>query len=135
MSGAAQDETTSVVHAYIDACNGDDVSAVLDLLHPDVELHESKNVPGAVSAVGLEAVTRYLVGFEKHWTTFRWEANELRFAGKRALMRARLLLTGRQSGIEVDREWIYVFTVRDRMLIRQYGYDDLPSAEEALLND
>jgi hypothetical protein len=39
-------------------------------------------------------------------------------------MRARLRLRGRLSGIEVDREWIYVFTVRDGKLIRQDGFDD-----------
>jgi hypothetical protein len=39
-------------------------------------------------------------------------------------MRARLRLRGRRSGIEVDREWIYVFTVRHGKLIRQDGFDE-----------
>ena len=33
-------------------------------------------------------------------------------------------LRGRQSGIEVDRVWQYVFTTRDGKLLRQDGYDD-----------
>jgi hypothetical protein len=35
-----------------------------------------------------------------------------------------LRLVGRHSGIEVDRQWIYVFTVRDGKLLRQVGFDD-----------
>jgi hypothetical protein len=47
-------------------------------------------------------------------------------------MRARLRLQGRRSGIEVDREWLYVFTVRDGKLLRQDGYDSTADAEAAL---
>jgi hypothetical protein len=39
-------------------------------------------------------------------------------------MRARLKLRGRRSGIEVDREWIYVFTVREGKLFSQEGFDE-----------
>jgi hypothetical protein len=46
-------------------------------------------------------------------------------------LRARLRLVGRHSGIEVDREWIYVFTVRDGKLQRQVGYDDQSEALRA----
>lgn len=128
MNGA----TEVTVREYVDACNGDDLERVFAILHPDVELHEASALPGAVSAVGTDAVRRYLARFETHWSAFRWEPLELRVAGDRALMRARLHLVGRNSGIEVDREWIYVFTVRDGKLLRQDGYDELADAEIAL---
>jgi hypothetical protein len=46
-------------------------------------------------------------------------------------MRARLKLVGRKSGIEVDREWIYVFQVRDGKLLRQDGFDEMSEAMHA----
>jgi ketosteroid isomerase-like protein len=121
-----------VVREYVNACNSSDSERLLAILHPEVELHESKTLPGAVSAVGYDAVTRYLQRFEAHWTGFYWEPLELRIEGERALMRATLHLEGRRSGIEVDREWIYVFTVRDGKLLRQDGYDSMADAEAAL---
>jgi uncharacterized protein len=128
----ATDQTEIVVREYVDACNGDDPERIFATLHPEVELHEASSLPGAVSATGLEQVRRYLERFDAHWSSFHWEPLELRIAGDRALMRARLTLEGRKSGIPVDREWIYVFTVRDGKLLRQDGYDDMPAAEQAL---
>lgn len=104
----------------------------LELLDPDVELHESDALPGARHAVGFESVRRYLERFSAHWSSFEWEPLEIQVAGARALMRARLHLTGRESGISVDREWWYVFEVRGGRLVRQDGYDERASAERAL---
>jgi ketosteroid isomerase-like protein len=127
--------TESVVRAYVEACNGDDVEKVLSLLHPEVELHEASTLPGPVSAVGLEEVSRYLTRFNAHWSSFRWEPLELRVSGDRALMRARLHLIGRKSGLEVDREWVYVFEVRDHRLRRQDGFDQIDEALAAFAGE
>jgi ketosteroid isomerase-like protein len=126
------DEPESVARAYIDASNRGDLDAVLALLDPEVEMHEASELPGSVSAVGFDAVKRYLERFDTHWSSFNWEPLEWRFSGERALCRARLKLTGRKSGIAVDREWIYIFTVRDGKLVRQEGFDDMASATRAL---
>jgi ABC-type sugar transport system ATPase subunit len=67
---------------------------------------------------------RYLERFQTHWSDGRWEPIELREQGDHVFMPARLRLVGRKSGIEVDRVWIYVFTLRDGKLLRQDGYDD-----------
>lgn len=117
-----------VARAYVDACNGDDVDAVLELLHPEIELHEAQTLPGAVSAVGFTQVRHYLERFNVHWSEFEWEPVEWRTAGDRVLMHARLRLRGRKSGIEVDRLWTYVFTVADGKLRRQDGFDDIDAA-------
>lgn len=112
-----------MVRAYVDACNAQDLDAVLALLDPEIELHEADILPGAVHAVGFDAVRHYLERFGAHWENFQWEPLELTVDGDRALMRARLRLKGRESGIAVEREWTYVFTVRDGKLVRQDRYD------------
>jgi ketosteroid isomerase-like protein len=129
------DGTEAVVRAYVDACNGSDLDRVLELLDPEIELHEAETLPGAVHAVGFDEVRRYLERFEAHWSSFHWEPLDLRVSGDRALMRARLSLVGRKSGIEVEREWSYVFTVRDRRLLRQDGYDDSTEASREFTAD
>jgi ketosteroid isomerase-like protein len=128
----AAEDTESVVRAYIEACNDDDIERVLELLDPAIEIHEATTLPGAVSAVGFDAAKRYLERFGTHWSSFHWEPLEWRAQGERVLMRARLSLKGRESGIDVDREWWYVFTTREGRLLRQEGFDDRDSAVSAL---
>src|SRR5689334_4771895 len=119
------DETEAVAREFVAACNAGDLERIAGVLHRDVELHEAPALPGAVSAVGSEAVRHYLARFEAHWSEMDWEALLWEFAGDRALLHASLHLRGRTSGIEVAREWAYIFTVRDGKLFRQDGYDDL----------
>lgn len=128
MTGDAE----AVARDFVAACNAEDGERLLELLHPDVELHEAKALPGAVSAVGLDAVRHYLERFATHWRSFSWEPLEWAVDGERVMMRARLSLEGRESGIAVAREWWYVFTIRDGRLYRQDGYDDRESATQAL---
>jgi ketosteroid isomerase-like protein len=131
----AATDAEQVVRAYVDACNRQDLDGVLALLDPGMELHEAKTLPGAVSAVGLDSVRRYLDRFTTHWSAFRWEPLEWQAEGDRVLMRARLQLTGRSSGLEVEREWWYLFTVREDRLARQDGFDDRDSAISAFAGE
>ena len=129
-------EPEAVVREYIDACNRifgtDDPDPVLNLLHPEVEMHESRLLPGAVSAVGLQSVTRYLERFGTYWQGFHWEPLEFVTRGDRVLVPAVLHLTGRESGIPVEHDWFYVFTVSDGMLRRQDVFTARADAEAAL---
>ena len=129
---AVADDPEAVVRAYVAACNAGALERVLDQLDPDFELHESTTLPGAVTAVGVAAVTRYLERFGAHWSRFHWEPLELQSSGERVHLHARLDLEGRRSGIAVTREWHYVFTVRAGRLLRQDGYDERADAEAAL---
>jgi ketosteroid isomerase-like protein len=113
-----------LVKAWVAACNRGDVDAALALCHSEVELIESKTLPGAVDAIGAPAVRRYLERFTTHWSEGEWLPEEFLESDDRVFMRARLRLRGRRSGIEVDREWIYVFTARDGKLLRQEGFDE-----------
>jgi ketosteroid isomerase-like protein len=130
------DSPEAVVRRFVDACNEtfgrDDPERVLELLHPDVEWHESRALPGAVSAVGLDSVTRYLRRFNTYWQGFRWEPLEFEPRGERVLMPAVLHLTGRESGIPVAHEWFYVFTIEDGLVRRQDVFSDRAEAEAEL---
>jgi ketosteroid isomerase-like protein len=113
-----------VVNAWVDACNRGDVDAALGLCDASIELVEATALPGAVTATGPDAVRRYLERFTAHWSEGEWLPEEFQESGDKVLMRARLQLRGRRSGIEVDREWFYVFTLREGKLVSQEGFDE-----------
>jgi ketosteroid isomerase-like protein len=112
-----------IARAWVEACDRGDVEAAMALCDPEIELLEAEALPGPVTATGTDAVRRYLERFQTHWSEGNWEPLEFREAGEKVYLRARLRMVGRRSGIEVDREWSYVFTVRDGKLLRQNGYD------------
>jgi ketosteroid isomerase-like protein len=112
-----------VVKAWVDACNDGDADGALALCDSSIELVEAKTLPGAVTATGADAVRRYLERFSAHWSESQWLPQEFLESGDKVFMRARLRLRGRRSGIEVDRDWIYVFTVRQGKLLSQEGFD------------
>jgi anthranilate synthase/aminodeoxychorismate synthase-like glutamine amidotransferase len=126
---SAAREPLDVVRAWIDGFNnGGDTP---ELVHPDFEMTEAAELPGAVHVRGLDELLRYMRGLERNWSSFRWEPRDLEANGERVWMSARLVVTGRQSGVDVDRVWQYVFTVRDGLMLRQDGFDDEAEARRA----
>lgn len=120
-----------LVKMWVEACNAGDIEAALGLCDESMELFEADALPGAVTARGIDQVRRYLERFDAHWSQGEWMPEEFLESDDTVLMRARLRLVGRNSGIEVDREWIYVFTMRDGRLLRQHGFDDLAEGLDA----
>ena len=86
----------------------------LDLLHPEISMVESANLPGPVSSYGIDAVRRYMESFAKYWDEVRFEPQEFLDAGAGAVVVvARLVGKGKRSGVDVVRTWAYVLTVED----------------------
>jgi ketosteroid isomerase-like protein len=56
---------------------------------------------------------------------------EFQESGDKLVMVARLRLRGRKSGIEVDRSWVYLFTLQDGKLLSQEGFDERAEALQA----
>lgn len=101
----------------------------LDKLDPEIAMFESSTLPGAASAVGIDAVQRYIESFARYWHEIRFEPQEYLDAGDRVVVVARLIGRGKTSGVAVERVWAYVWTVREQKVLRMDGYS---SREEAL---
>ena len=101
--------------------------------HMDTEIAmvESKTLPGAVEAYGIDAVRRYIESFAKYWEDIRFEPQEYIDAGDQVIVTARLLGFGKHSGVAVERTWSYVWTVRDGKALRMDEYADHDEALEA----
>jgi ketosteroid isomerase-like protein len=104
----------------------------LDKLDPEISMVESQTLPGAAAAYGIEAVERYLRSFARHWDQIRFEPQEFIDAGDQVVVVARLVGQGKKSGVEVTRTWAYVWTLRERKVLRMVGYADRNQALEAV---
>ncbi len=96
----------------------------LDRLDPDIEMVESIAVPGAVDVVGIDAVERYIASFAKYWDQISIEPQELIDGGDRVVVIARLTGRGKSSGVAVERDWAYVWTIRDGKALRMQAYSE-----------
>jgi ketosteroid isomerase-like protein len=102
-----------------------------DKFDPEIAMVESKTIPGAPSAYGIDAVLRYMESFRKYWSEIRFEPLEYIDAGDRVVVLARLVGRGKSSGAEVERTWAYVWTLRDEKALRMDAYADRAEALEA----
>jgi uncharacterized protein len=103
----------------------------LDKLDREISMVESSNLPGAVTADGIDAVERYIRSFAKHWEQIRFEPQEYLDAGERVVVVARLVGSGKKSGVEVTRTWAYVWTIRAGKVLRLVGYATRAEALQA----
>jgi ketosteroid isomerase-like protein len=93
---------------------------------------ESKMIPGAPSAYGIDAVRRYMESFPKYWAEIRFEPEEYIDAGDQVVVVARLVGRCKTSGVDVERKWAYVWTLRANRALRMDAYADRTEALEAV---
>src|SRR5947209_18091787 len=109
-------ENVEIVRAIYGAWQRGDMG--LDKFDPEMAMFESKTLPGAASAVGIDAVRRYLESFGKYWDAIKFEPSEYIDAGDQVVVVARLVGRGKSSGVAVERTWAYVWTVRASKALR-----------------
>jgi ketosteroid isomerase-like protein len=73
-----------------------------------------------------------MLSFSKHWEQIRFEPQEYVDAGDQVVVVARLIGRGKKSGVEVAHTWAYVWTVRERKILRMVGYADRDQALDAV---
>jgi anthranilate synthase/aminodeoxychorismate synthase-like glutamine amidotransferase len=113
-----------VVRAWVQAFNEGDAERSGRLMVDDLVMVESTALPGAARVEGREALERYMAGWRRNWSWWRWTPEEIVASGDKVYMAAQLALRGRSSDADVSRRWVYVFTVRNGRIARQEGYDD-----------
>jgi hypothetical protein len=85
-----------------------------------------------VHVKGLEALRSYCYGWARNWSEWEWREEELvDLPQDRVMFEATLRLRGLRSSIWVEHCWVYLFVIRDRLILRDDGFQ---SKEEALAN-
>jgi ketosteroid isomerase-like protein len=104
----------------------------LDRFDPEITMVESETMPGVPAAVGIEAVRRYIESFPTYWAEILIEPEEFIDAGERVVVMGRLIGRGRRSGVQVERLWAYVWTLREQRALRMEAYADRAEALRAV---
>jgi ketosteroid isomerase-like protein len=106
-----------------------------DDLHPDIVLVTDWRWPEAGEYQGIEEVNRFLRRYYDDWrrTSFDWD--EPMVVADRVLVRFRMGVTGRSSGVDVVNEASGVYTIRDGRIARiEYFLDHAEALEAAGLS-
>jgi ketosteroid isomerase-like protein len=103
-----------------------------DKFDPEIAMVESEIIPGATSVQGIDAVRRYMESFSHYWEQIRVEPQEYIDAGDQVIVVAHLVGRGKSSGVDVEREWSYVWTLRGGRAQRMEAYADRAQALNAV---
>jgi ketosteroid isomerase-like protein len=112
------------------ALNRRDINALLELLHPDIELRPS--LVGGIEQTVFRGREGYRHWFEATWETYDdvWlEPHSFRSVGDQVVVVYTTRVRAKRSGIELEAPGATVLTFRDGLLVRQIGYQH---PEEAL---
>jgi ketosteroid isomerase-like protein len=115
----------------IEDWNRGDIDGALQLAHPEIEMREASELPGAVTTHGIEELRRYMERFRAHWARYELIPEQVEENGDRALLTARLCLLGRKSRAQVERRWFYVYEFDEDLCKRQTGYAHEEEARKA----
>jgi len=123
-------ENVEIVRAALDAADRGDWDAMLRDAAPSFEMDLSRAVGPLHGVYGLDQVRAMLEDFAASWESLRFEPNELIAAGEHVVVAWTMHARGR-DGVEVPSRVTWVWTVRDRAILRATMYQERQDALEA----
>jgi hypothetical protein len=119
-----------LVRAWQAAASDGRLEDLLALSHPEFEMTEASVLPGATRVSGLPALRSYGYGWGRNWSEQEWIEHELvELPPDRVVLDATLRLRGLRSSLWVEHRWVYLFVIRDGLVLRNDGFQ---TKEEAL---
>jgi ketosteroid isomerase-like protein len=89
-----------------------------ELLHPEVEWHDQRELPGATIHRGIDEVVRHLASAEESVHYDPADLLEILDAGACVVAVYRIHARGRSSGVPVERDAVHVYGFRDARIER-----------------
>lgn len=127
-------ENVEIVIGTFEAVNTRDFGAAMDAYADDVMLvlHGDLRIAGGADAVGKEAVGEWFGDWFRQFAhDYRFEIEEARDLGDRVFVVATHRGRGRASGVPVEQENSYLYTVRERKISHIEVWGDRDTAIEA----
>ena len=119
-------------HRGLAAWNADDLDAIVEMCHPDVEWTFSDRLPDATGRIrGRAAVRDFFSRFTGDWSEISMVAEQIFDIGDDVVADVRLEAKGRE-GIEVSMRLVHVWTARNGQIVRFRGYPTMDEALEAV---
>ncbi len=118
-----------VVEALAAYQQGDE-QTLRDLMHPEVEIFAEPGMINSGSFIGFEGFKRWTRQWEEAWEEISYEPLEfIDVDDSRLVVRVHVVGRGAGSGVEIDREFGYLYEFDDGRTTRFHLYE---SAEKAL---
>ena len=126
-------ENVEVVRSVLAAMAAGDRESMLALADPEIVVDATRNVFNPATHVGIEGALRMLASMDEQWEEMRVEPEEYLESADRVAVIGRLIGTGRQSGVGVERFNGQVWTLRGGRVVRlEIGYTDRRAVLEAV---
>ncbi len=125
-------ENVEVVRKSVDAVNRGEIEEVLAFIGTDAELH-SAIVGGAEGNVyrGHDGFRKWFAESTASFEQLDTQLTEFRTVDDRVIAFGRIYARGRESGLELDSETGWVFTVRRGKVVKAEGFLSRADALEA----
>ncbi len=125
-------KNVEVVRRSVDAVNRGDIDGVLALIDSDAELH-SAIIGGAEGSVyrGHDGFRKWFAESTASFEQLETQLTEFRTVDDRVIAFGRIHARGRESGLELDSETGWVFTVRGGKVVKAEGFLSRADALEA----
>jgi ketosteroid isomerase-like protein len=121
-------ENVEIVRRSMDAYRSGDYEGAIAAWHPEVVFDE---VPQGRVYRGREGVAESIRVWAGTWDDWEWEIEELIDCGDRVLMVMRQSGRGKGSGVPVEQQTFFVYTLRDGQIVRAAILFDRAQALEA----
>ena len=126
---AAMSENSKVVQAVGAAYFRGDQRAMLELVDPDVVVTQFPDQPDARPYHGHEGMLRAISSWLETWDDYSIEARDSKEFGDNVFVALHQRGRGKASGVELEADVFFVYTVRDGKIVR---WQMFPSEKDAL---
>jgi uncharacterized protein len=129
---AMSQENVEVLRRWYEAANRRELEAAVEYLAPELEFQTAGIFPDMDAVYrGREAFVSFLYEFAEPWEELSIEPDRYLDIGVRVLVLAHFKARGR-DGIEVERPFAHLWTMRDGRAVRLVAYADQKMALEAV---
>ena len=129
-------ENVEIVRAVIEAWNAGDVEGLLADVHPELVYHPRADEPDPSPHVGRDAYERLTYGFVDSFSEVTFEVLELIDAGDHVIASTVLHVVlrgqGSASGAGVSDTYVFVYKLRDGLVVQGWEYRTKEEALEAV---
>ena len=127
-------ENVELAQAAFAAWNAGDLDTVFAFYHPEIVYHPRADEPDPSPHVGRDAYERLVYGFVDSFSEVTFEVLELIDAGDHVIAPTVLhaVLRGQGSGAGVSDTYVFVYKLRDGLVVEGWEYRTKQEALEAV---
>jgi ketosteroid isomerase-like protein len=125
-------QNVEIVRRCAESMNRRDVSQLLELFDRDIVYHPRADEPDPSPHVGRDAYERLVGGFVESFSEISFEILELIDAGDHVIASTVLRGRGSASGADVSDAYVFVYKLRDGLVVEGWEYRTRQQALEAV---